>query len=258
MRAKTSIDNIRIATPCPATWERMAGDERVRHCSLCALNVYNFAELTRTEIVDLLQRTEGRVCARLFRRADGTLLTRDCPTGLQRIRARVSRWRSALMAALLSASGFVTGCATTVKTLVSPQPAPVAAKEDPVVVLQKSVLEGLVVNESGECLPGALLFLREKSSGAEHAVLTDAEGRFTTPLVASEAYDVEVVNSSQTVTVRDLRVSQRDHVTTSAASVAFSITVGILVGGEDDSVMASGFATTSRFSKRLLDKLPVF
>ena len=28
----------------------MAGDERVRHCTLCSLNVYNFAEMTRDEV----------------------------------------------------------------------------------------------------------------------------------------------------------------------------------------------------------------
>jgi hypothetical protein len=57
----------------------MAGDERVRHCTLCSLNVYNFAEMTREEVRELLARTEGRVCARLYRRAGGTVLTRDCP-----------------------------------------------------------------------------------------------------------------------------------------------------------------------------------
>ena len=51
----------------------------MRHCTLCDLNVYNFAELTREEIRALLT-SEGRVCGRLYRRADGTLLTRDCPS----------------------------------------------------------------------------------------------------------------------------------------------------------------------------------
>jgi len=85
------IDVLRIATPCSASWERMAGDERVRHCTLCSLNVYNFAEMTRDEIRDLLVRTEGRVCARLYRSADGTVLTRDCPRGLSELRRRASR-----------------------------------------------------------------------------------------------------------------------------------------------------------------------
>lgn len=41
------MNNLRIAVPCEADWETMAGDARVRHCTLCNLNVYNFAEMTR-------------------------------------------------------------------------------------------------------------------------------------------------------------------------------------------------------------------
>src|SRR5436190_6844716 len=96
------LGSIRIAAPCHASWAEMAGDERVRHCTLCSLNVYNFAEMTRDEVRELLVRTEGRVCARLYRRTDGTVLTRDCPTGLRAIRQRASRIAAAVIAALLS------------------------------------------------------------------------------------------------------------------------------------------------------------
>jgi len=90
----------------------MAGDERVRHCTLCDLNVYNFAEMTGDEVRELLVRTEGRVCARLYRRVDGTLLTRDCPSGLRALPRRVSGFASSVMAALLSVAALASGCAT--------------------------------------------------------------------------------------------------------------------------------------------------
>src|SRR5438270_5438445 len=109
---RTALDplgNIRIAVPCRASWEGMAGDERVRHCTLCSLNVYNFAEMTRDELRALLVRTEGRVCARLYRRADGTLLTRDCPAGLRALRRRASRVAPALVAALLTLPAWAFG-----------------------------------------------------------------------------------------------------------------------------------------------------
>ena len=83
----------------------MAGDERMRFCTLCQLNVYNFAELTRSEVEALLARSGERVCARLYRRADGTVITRDCPTGLRALRQRSMRSASALFAALLSLMG---------------------------------------------------------------------------------------------------------------------------------------------------------
>ena len=63
MRAlmRDPIDRLRIASPCPASWERMEGDERVRHCAVCNLNVYNFAEMTRDEVNALIARSEGRL-----------------------------------------------------------------------------------------------------------------------------------------------------------------------------------------------------
>ena len=76
-----------IASPCSAPWEEMSGDDRVRHCAKCDLDVYNIAEMTEDEANTLLAEATGRVCGRLFRRPDGTVLTRDCPIGL-RARAR--------------------------------------------------------------------------------------------------------------------------------------------------------------------------
>jgi len=57
--AQDPLPNLRIAAPCTASWDSMAGDNRVRHCTLCSLNVYNFAEMTRDELRELLARTEG-------------------------------------------------------------------------------------------------------------------------------------------------------------------------------------------------------
>lgn len=88
---------IRIASPCPMAWEGMRGDERARFCARCKLNVYNLSELTDDEVDDLVLRTEGRLCARFFRRDDGTVLTQDCPVGRFRKIAR----RAAVVAGML-------------------------------------------------------------------------------------------------------------------------------------------------------------
>src|SRR4051812_17296637 len=106
----TSIDNFSIASPCSVGWESMSGDERKRFCSLCKLHVYNISEMTREEVRELVTSSDGRVCARLYRRADGTVLTRDCPVGLAaKIRRRVSRVGGAVLAATLSMFSVVFG-----------------------------------------------------------------------------------------------------------------------------------------------------
>jgi hypothetical protein len=109
------LDRIRIASPCAARWEDMEGDARARHCGQCRLNVYNLSEMTREEAERVMTTTgaEG-VCVRMYRRADGTVLTRDCPVGRallrQKLAARTGRVAAALLVlltgrALLGAGG---------------------------------------------------------------------------------------------------------------------------------------------------------
>ena len=78
------LANLRIASPCTARWEDMEGDERSRFCRQCTKHVYNFSEMTAQETADLIREREGQLCARFYQRADGTVLTADCPVGAAR------------------------------------------------------------------------------------------------------------------------------------------------------------------------------
>jgi hypothetical protein len=79
MGALTILEDIRIATPCQARWDEMSGDDRVRSCPACSRAVYNIAAMTSDEVAALITDRDVRLCARLFRRADGTVVTADCP-----------------------------------------------------------------------------------------------------------------------------------------------------------------------------------
>jgi hypothetical protein len=96
-----NLDQLDVASPCTASWDAMQGDERVRFCGECQLNVYNLSALTRDEAQELVRTHEGRLCGRFFKRADGTLITADCPVGLRAIRLRVVRAVAAAGALLL-------------------------------------------------------------------------------------------------------------------------------------------------------------
>lgn len=82
------LDNIKVAAPCTADWEQMVGDDRVRHCDQCKLDVYNLSGMTRDEAEALITGRVGRLCVRFYRRTDGTVLTNDCPVGVTRRRRR--------------------------------------------------------------------------------------------------------------------------------------------------------------------------
>lgn len=99
-RAVSLVQLVQIASPCPAAWDQMQGDDKSRFCSHCRLNVYNFAAMTEEEGERLIIEKEGKLCGRIYRRADGTVLTKDCPVGLAEVRRR-ALWMSAKVAAAL-------------------------------------------------------------------------------------------------------------------------------------------------------------
>lgn len=84
------LEELRIASPCTASWEGMAGDQRVRSCGDCRMQVYDLSGMSREQAVDLVEHHEGRLCIRMLRRPDGTVITKDCPVGLRVLRQRLA------------------------------------------------------------------------------------------------------------------------------------------------------------------------
>src|SRR5437867_538664 len=46
---RSVLDQIRIASPCSASWDAMEGGDRVRFCAHCQKNVYNLSDMSRRE-----------------------------------------------------------------------------------------------------------------------------------------------------------------------------------------------------------------
>jgi hypothetical protein len=104
--------NLKIASPCTESWDRMRGNPQVRFCGRCSQNVYNLSAMTKERAEELLQEREGRVCVRFYQRKDWTVMTRDCPVGLRE--RRVARFSWALLA------GLLVGCIAAIGVAVEP------------------------------------------------------------------------------------------------------------------------------------------
>ena len=101
---QSSLDSISVASPCHAEWSDMVGSDKVRFCASCQKNVFNLSGMKRDEALDLLRATEGRACVRFYRRADGTVLTEDCPVGVALL---VKKAKRATLAAAAVSVGAV-------------------------------------------------------------------------------------------------------------------------------------------------------
>jgi hypothetical protein len=102
-RLPVVLESIRIAQPCSADWDDMSGDDRVRFCGKCEKNVYNLSAMSREEGEALVRDKEARLCVRLYQRADGTVITNDCPVGVRRARLRARVWAKISSAAASAA-----------------------------------------------------------------------------------------------------------------------------------------------------------
>lgn len=106
------LSEVRIASPCPARWNEMEGDDRTRFCWECRRSVYNLSDMTRAEAEAFVQEATGRVCVRFYQRPDGTMLTRDCPVGreavLRALRRRLATTLSGGCVAILSLWAWAT------------------------------------------------------------------------------------------------------------------------------------------------------
>jgi hypothetical protein len=173
------LDRVTIAAPCPADWDRMPGTDQVRHCSECNRNVYNLSAMTRRQAEALLRETEGRFCARLYRRADGTILTENCPAGLRAIGRRVSRFAGAAMSAVAAVSS-----ATAAQFPMFPVPSALWEA--------RSSVTGVVKDLSGRALSNVEVAVKRTGTEQKLATQTDNSGHFRVESLAMGSYIVHV------------------------------------------------------------------
>jgi hypothetical protein len=101
-RFNSPLKNVRVAAPCNVDWDTMIGNDRMRFCGQCNLNVYNLSSMTRTAAENLIAGNEGRLCVRFYRRADGSILTQNCPVGLRALHRRLKSVSKAIATTVLS------------------------------------------------------------------------------------------------------------------------------------------------------------
>lgn len=189
MNQKFDISKLRVASPCSVGWETMTGNDRVRHCHSCQLNIYNTAEMTKKEVEHLVQKREGRLCIRLFTRADGTILTKDCPVGLREYQKRIARLAGAALTTVLGIFSISHAQKTHSDTInLSKIQGVTSPRQD-----QQGDLMGTIFDPNGATVPGAELKLyRGSEKKALKIAKSTEEGRFNFNTLSDGIYRIEV------------------------------------------------------------------
>jgi len=207
----------------------MTGNNRVRFCSECHLNVYNFAELTRPEAEDLLRSTEGRICGRLYRRADGTVITKDCPVGLRTARQRVARVATAAFAALVSLCSAAVGQKQSDKDNSCKQQVKITTKVGNVAP-DSATLSGTVFDPNSAVVARADIQITNRQTKVTASLRSNDEGRFSLSGLAPGIYEVVIGSPGfKELKMRKLKVAAGETVVVEATLLVGTETMGILV-----------------------------
>lgn len=205
------LNHLRIASPCPANWENMKGDDRVRFCEFCNLNVYNIAELTRSEAASLVANAEGRICARLYRRNDGTVITRDCPVGWRAIRRRVATAAGAVFAMLLSLSSIVLGQNPSGQDKSSDKPGVTISRTRTESGTEKGIISGTIRDRNGAVIVRASISIVDQVTRRFINSESNDEGQFRISGLLPATYEIVVESPGfNRHTVKDLALGGRE------------------------------------------------
>ena len=177
MPARNLNKLIEIKTPCTADWDSMIGDDRIRFCEHCNLNVNDLSQLTPKRVRRLVTKSNSRLCIRYQKRRDGSPIIKAVPAKFHNIGRRASKIAAGAFTATLSISSVVA------------HSAPGSLRHEHVFASQQigwplepltfgSSIKGKVTDTTGAAIQGAGITLGTAETSYLSGTTTDAAGEF--------------------------------------------------------------------------------
>ncbi len=250
-RLMIDINKLRVASPCSVGWDNMSGDERARHCASCKLHVYNIAGMTNAEVQHLVANRESRLCIRLFRRPDGTVITKDCPVGLRAYQKRVAKFAGTTLSVLLAFVGLGTAQGTS-KTKDEMNP------ERKVQKLSANELAGMVVDSAGASIPGATIkIFKDGEKKSLKKTKSDDDGRYSFSSLSAGRYRLEAkFRNFKKKVFNNIKIIDGSSLTLNFQLELADITVVVGIIAEEPLIDTSSSSVTTKITRRQIDGLP--
>jgi hypothetical protein len=185
-----NLDRVSIPIQCHADWDLMSGDDRVRYCKVSEKSVYNLSALTRRQTETLVAEHGGKLCARIYQRPDGSILTQNCPHGIRGLTAKITRRAGAVLSVMLGV-----GILAAQSQATPPRQVPLPGNSFVQIegVLGDGVLTGTVYDGSGAVIPKAVVEITNAVTGQKAASAVTAEdGRYRVEQLEPGKYAAKV------------------------------------------------------------------
>jgi ankyrin repeat protein len=176
-----------IPAPCDAAWESMAGNDRVRFCDHCSLHVTSLSDMTRQEAISLVARSEGRLCVRFVKRADGSVLSKQAPPKLHHIARRISRIAAGAFTATLSLSSAAGQNSLSSNSIPRGQATAQRALSQ---VEGGCSLSGIIADPNSAVVSGATVTLTDLQGGSFFTFTTGDDGAYKFSLLPAGSYSL--------------------------------------------------------------------
>lgn len=256
-QSKKLLEKMRVASPCPVSWDAMKGDDKKRFCGHCNLHVYNISSMTRSEAEEFISKREARTCVRFYRRADGTVLTEDCPVGLKALRRRL-KMRLGVFASMLF--GFSL-------TVFGQDAKSVDAKNDESKIkvtrtidsntFRNPAIKGTMTDLNGAVIAGVKITLTNEKTSEVISLRSNEEGEFRLEKLEAGTYTLQADAAGfKTFIKKEIEINEQESLALSATMVVNGELVGELIVTEELPVTESKVSETL-IQKRELLKLPV-
>ena len=189
MAPKNFLNNLTVPSPCSTDWNSMIGNDQVRFCEHCSLDVHNLSLLTRNQAERLIARSNGRLCVRYHRDASGQPLTLPIAQKLHRISRRVSRIAAGAFTATLSVTSAVAQSSTSDQSRGPMLPS--VMQPDARWALGSSVV-GTVTDQNGAVIPGATVSLSNTELNLALYASTSFAGQFRIDGLQAGSYELRI------------------------------------------------------------------
>jgi carboxypeptidase family protein/ankyrin repeat protein len=189
MAPKHFLNNVTVPSPCTEDWNSMTGNDQIRFCKHCDLDVHNLSQMTRSQAQRLIDRSNGRLCVRYHHDSAGQPLTLPVRQKLHRIGQRTSRIAAGAFTATLSVTSAVAQNSTSSQS-ANWNP-PNAAQQDTRWTLGSSIV-GTITDQNGAVISGATIFLSNDDMSVSLYVSTDLNGQFKIESLQLGVYNLRI------------------------------------------------------------------
>src|SRR5579875_196069 len=168
--------DVSVQQPCTENWDAMRAHGRERFCESCERSVNDLSRMTDGQVEELAMRAAAgeRVCARVTRRSDGSLVTLGSESTQAAKLARGALLAGAFAAGIPAAAQELGGAVDTqsqtevILKEVAPQPQPVPGK---------AVVIGRLLHPDGRRVETGLVYVQD-ANGMQPLYVVDASGWF--------------------------------------------------------------------------------